>query len=296
MTSLQILDAIGTLNDGMIRELWEETPKRKANNIVYRLAFAACIAVFLLAGFMIGGNHFGWFASVSAGSPSELVYDAGFAFVKINTDFPDGYEIHTQGEYFPTSQEEFWDKFKKDVGRTDYQNPDCPPVPEIQIVNSGGKRVFTVDFTGKFALLGILMDFNDEQYFLDQNPEATSPSTILEKNAVDKNGNHYLFYRNDYAYPPDEEPINDIETDYNYYVDLAGSKYSMFIVKAYGTEEEVRMLYDALNLRFVEDKEELITEKEAANLIGGWDGNWDTDARRPFVDEETALYDGTRGD
>ena len=53
MTSLQILDAVGTVNDGMIRELWEETPKRKTNKTVYRLATAACTAVLFLAVFSI---------------------------------------------------------------------------------------------------------------------------------------------------------------------------------------------------------------------------------------------------
>ena len=53
MTSLQILDAVGTVNDGMIRELWEETPKCKINKIVYRLATAACTAVLFLAVFSI---------------------------------------------------------------------------------------------------------------------------------------------------------------------------------------------------------------------------------------------------
>ena len=285
-----LFEAITDLSDETVRAALTAEPK-SPKRALRKIALAACLAVVLLAGFFIGGSR--WFAGVSAGTPSELLYDAGMVLVKINTDLPDGYEIHMQEEYQAKSPEEFQEKYEKNLGRTDYQSPDCPPIPEIQIVNSGGKRVFTVDFTGKSALHGILLDFNDEQYFLDQNPEATSPSTILEKNAVDKNGNHYLFYRNDYAYPPDEEPINDIETDYNYYVDLAGSKFSMFIVKAYGIEEEVRMLYDALNIRFVEDREEYITEQVAADLIGEWDGNWDTDARSPFVDEETALDDGT---
>ena len=53
MTALQILDAVGYLNDGFIRDLNEEAPKCKANKIVYRLATAACIAVLFLAVFSI---------------------------------------------------------------------------------------------------------------------------------------------------------------------------------------------------------------------------------------------------
>ena len=39
----------------------------------FRAAMAACIAVVLIAGFLIGGSFLGWFPTVEAGKPAETV-------------------------------------------------------------------------------------------------------------------------------------------------------------------------------------------------------------------------------
>ena len=293
-----LFEAVTDLSDETVRSALTAEPKCPKRTL-RKIAIAACLAVVLLAGFMIGGNHFGWFTEIKADNPSELEIDLGYSVLKCNMDLPDGYELHIQREYLPrTHEEKALSSGEKE--RTDYRSPDCNP-PPIQIVNSEGKRVFGVVFYGKFKILEVLADFNEEKEHLEQHPGC--PTAILEKNAIDKNGNHYLFYRNDYEYPPEiypEGPVNDIERDYQYVVDITESKYAAFTAIGYGSEEEVRMLYDALNIRFEKDDEnipeEITIRLTGHKQLGEWDGNWDGDWRWPSVDEETALYDGTGGD
>ncbi len=243
----------------------------------FRAAMAACIAVVLIAGFLIGGSFLGWFPTVEAGKPAEL--EIGWLVAKYNTVLPEGYEVHLQEEYLNEG-------YVPDDTRIDIQSPDCPPIPEIQIVNSEGKRVMQINIGPKSWITNALKLLGTYHW-----EDGNVPITIHEKGASDQNGNRYLLYEQYYPKRPYYNDSEAVETIFHFVVDLTGSKYYAIRIDAFGSEEEARMLYEALNLRFIKDRE--MSEEEAAFYEADWNGDWYADWKYPDpVADEIALYDG----
>ena len=243
----------------------------------FRVAIAACFAVVLISGLLISGNYLGWFPNVEAGKPAEL--EIGWLVAKYNTALPEGYEVHLQEEYLNEG-------YVPDYTRIDIQSPDCPPIPQIQIVNSEGKRVMRIDIGSK-SLITNALSLLGTYHWEDGNV----PITIHEKGASDQNGNRYLLYEQYYPKRPYYNDSEAVETIFHFVVDLTGSKYYAIRIDAYGSEEEARMLYEALNIRFIKDRE--MSEEAAACYETDWNGDWYADWNVPDpVADEIALYDG----
>ena len=242
-----------------------------------RVAITACFSVVLIAVFLIGGSFLRLFPTAEAGKPAEIEID--WLVAKYNTVLPNGYEIHLQKEYLNEA-------YVLDDTRTDIQSPDCPPIPEIQIVNSEGKRVMRVDFGPKSWITNTLKTLSMYPW-----EDGNVPITIHEKGASDQNGNRYLLYEQYYPKCPYYNDSEAVETIFHFVVDLTGSKYYAIRIDAYGSEEEARMLYEALNIRFIKDRE--MSEEEAAFYEADWNGDWYADWKYPDpVADEIALYDG----